>query len=49
MKAFTKGSLYFFTECYFLEVFDSVVHISESREQREMIFISFPLKHSLDV
>lgn len=46
---FTKRNPYCFTECYFLELFDSVAHILESREQREMIFISFPLKHSLDV
>lgn len=46
---FTKRSPYCFIGCYFLELFDSVVPILESREQREMIFISFPLKRSLDV
>lgn len=46
---FSKRRPYCFTECYFLELFDSVAHILESKEQREMIFISFSLKHSLDV
>lgn len=28
---------------------DNVAHILESREEREIILISFPLKHALDV
>lgn len=42
--AFTKGSLWFFTECYFLEVFDSVAHILESGEQKRNDFHLFPAK-----
>lgn len=48
-KAFPKRSPYCFNECYFLELFVSVAHILESRKHKEIIFISFLLKHSLDV
>lgn len=39
-----KGAFDFFTECYFLEVFDSVAHILESGEQKRNDFHLFPAK-----